>query len=305
MEIKEAHEMVKNYVLEEFDDRWSTEHILFTQHPDFLEFFINSKKYFQTRRFEDQFVGLGQGFISKKHKEIVQYGSGHGLEATRDFLKTEYKLNTIRTQYQIGRTSYDHHVIIRNIKDIQKAFKYFTGIKIYCYNIPSLKEIQHERQFEFSSMNYFGLLNLLYFNVIDPFCHISFEKRIASHHQRYFSWNNFDSEDELFQNHILDKILMLYPTFDIHQNYRVIITDIIDTDRLNQYLKVSYFRHHGLCELTGYIGHIQYTNDELQAIILGELRTFDFIYGKDLFFFLWMNMAMPSCKIEMEVLSND
>ena len=302
MHIKEAKEIIKDYVLEEFDERWSTDPSYIEEHPDFFVFYLTSKKYLETLDFRHQPVGLGQGFISKRYGDLVQYGSGQAHYARRDFLMTEYKLNTVRTQYKIGRTKHNYQVIIKNISYVEKAFKYIHAIKIYSYHIPSLDEIKSGNNLEFSSLNYFGLLSLLYFNILDPFCEISYQEIIGKYDQRYFCSNDFDHEDVFFQNHILNKVLVEYPSFEVDQNYQVTILEIQDEEILNQYLPIAYFGRYGQSEITGYIGYDDYTEAELKEILKSEDKSFEFIDGRDLLFFLLMNITTPFCTIEMKTL---
>ena len=303
MEIKEAHEMIKNYVLEEFDDQWSTEPTFIQEFPDFFEFHINSKKYFETKQFEHLFVGLGPGFISKRHGDLIQYGSAQSYgSAARDFLLTEYKLNIVRSKYEIGRFDHHYDVTLHNISDEAKACKYLEGIKIYYWNIPEVKKIKIGQSFEFSSMDYFGLINLLYFNIMDPFGEFSYRENKLKYDHAYSSLNHHEHEDALFHEHMLSQIHKEFPAFNIDENYSATITNVYDKDRLRQCLPTAWFSYFGDCENTGITGYLPYSYEELSQMLTQENKSFEYTSGGDLFFFLYANIMTPFCNIEIEAI---
>ena len=316
MQEEKAKEIIKNYVLENFDDRWYPGPTYLEEYPDFFEFYINSKKIMETGDSQHGFVGLGIGYISKRHEEIVQYGSVPGPTGTREnFLKTEYKLSVVRTKYTIQRGNYFYNIVLENITDKEKASKY-TGTLDVDPEYSLLNEMKEHKVFEIHSIIAFRLLNLLYFNVIDPFCKITYEKIIFKDKtieqsdyaplRPYSYLYDLYKEDILFQEHMLDKIKKLYPTFKIDEFYSSKITIIHDIDRLHQYLPVAGFRYYGEDDQTGFIGYVLgYSDNEIQQMILDNNIVFEFVKGEDILFFLFMNSITLFCEIELNVLNNE
>ena len=307
---KEAREIIKKYVLENFDDRWDTNPMFFHEYADFFKFYINSKKYLATGDFGENIVGLGSAYISKKYGEIVQYGSAlatwYGLKY---FLMTEYRLNIVRTQYEIGRTDYNHKVTINNIIDVQKASKYIQGIWIH-KGAEYVKELQQRKVLELPSVNYFGLLNLLYFNVIDPFCDCSYQKLITEFDlskplKPFESFCQFESLDRLFYKHMEDNVVQAYPNFDSSKNYSTVISKISNRDKFDQYLETLCFKHYGYDDQTGFTGYVGYKYEELAEIMKEELKSFDFIEGEHLLFFLFANTIESFCELKIERIPDD
>ncbi|MGH1384219.1 hypothetical protein [Kordia sp.] len=303
MNEEEAKDIIKKFVLENFDDRWSTVPLFFEEFPDFFKFSVNSKMYVASHDFGDSFVGLGASFISKKYREIVQYGSAE-FKTKEDFLKTEHKLNVVRTKYKIDRADYFYKVAIQSIIDEEKAFKYIDGVWVYSGG-PTFKEMKSQTNFEFSSINYFGLLNLLYFNVIDPFCEILYEKKIIKGHddkwlRPYFSSNAYDSKDTLFQNYMFTTVTKCYPTFEIDKCYSAHVTETCGVEKLYQYLPIAGFRFYGKDDQTGFVGYLDYCKDKIYQKIRDKELSFEYVEGKDLLFFLFINSKTPFCKIIME-----
>ncbi|CAM3989387.1 MULTISPECIES: hypothetical protein [Flavobacterium] len=310
MSEKEANELIKNYVLENFDERWHTDPLFFEEYQDFFEFHINSKKYFESGDFLDSFVGLGSAFLSKKFGEIVQYGSlGASHYIMRDFLITEYRLNVIRTKYEIGRADYDYRLVIKNVTDFEKASKYINGIFVY-KGTQYVKEIHYSKILEIPSTDYFSLLNLLYFNVIDPFCECSYQKLIhefdLSKPLREFECiSKFELSDRLFYKNIENKVVQAYSSFDINKNYKVIIFEVFDNDKFKQYFETVSFKRYGEDEQTGFWGYNSYLHVEIEEIMKKEKKIFDFVEGDQLLFFLFVNILESFCKIEIKIMSND
>lgn len=312
MSEKEAKELIKNYVLENFDDRWHTEPLYFEEYHDFFQFSINSKKYFESRDFHHLFVGLGSSFLSKKFGNIVQYGSGSRFQHNlRDFLITEYRLNIVRTKYEIEYPDYNYqyYLEIKDITNIDKASKYVNDI-FHHRGSQNIKEIYKDNILELTSVDYFSLLNLMYFNVIDPFCECSYKKLITKFGSpnplsSFESISQIESSDRMFYKHMVDRVNHIYPLFEINKNYTVSINEIFDTNKFNQYFITASFKHYGENEIIGYIGYIDYTDDEIAKIMEMEKKIFDFIEGDELLFFLFANTLESFCKIEIEIMSDN
>ncbi|MDH7913215.1 hypothetical protein [Winogradskyella sp. SYSU M77433] len=307
MNEKEAKEIIENFVLENFDDRWHTKPLFFREYYDFFKFYINSKEYVETGEFGKNFVGLGSAYISKKFKEIVQYGSGH-YRTTEDFLKTEHKLSLIRTKYNIDRADYRYNVSIQNIIDEEKASKYIDGILIYSGGL-TFKEMKSQRNYELSSINYFGLLNLLYFNIINPFCEIFYEKRIIIGHddinelRQFSSINGHDSEDILFQEYMLEKVNSVHPKIRLDKCYSVDIKEIYKDELFSQYSTIAGFSYYGYDEQTGFEGFLWYRENEIEKRIKQKKMSFEFVKGIDILFFLFINSITPFCRLELNLLN--
>jgi len=309
MSEKEAKDLIKKYVLENFDDKWRPEPLFLEEHPDFYEFGINSKKYFISRAFRHLFVGLGSSYISKKYGEIVQFGSGSAHYSTRrDFLKIEHKLNIVRNKYKLERIDYSYKVVIKNITDEEKASKYIDGISTYNSGL-TYKEFQHRKKIEFSFVFSLGLLNLLYFNVIDPFCECTYEKLIFENDsecsQPSYPMDISLEEDTLFQSYMIETIIQQYPRFRIDKCYKAEISEIYNKEKLYQYLPIAVFRYYGEDEPTGFIGYVlTYSHDEIEKMREKKKISFEFAEGKDLLFFLFLNSITPFCKIQIEKTPN-
>lgn len=309
MHEKEAKEIITKYVLENFDNRWHTKPSFFKEYYDFFEFCINSKEYVETGDFGKNFVGLGSAYISKKFKEIVQYGS-EPHKTTEDFLKTEHKLSLIRTKYKIERADYHYNVSIQNITNEEKISKYIDGIGIYSGG-STFKEMKSQKDYELSSIDYFGLLNLLYFNITDPFCEISFEKKIIIGHddinklRKFHSIHRYDSEDVTFQEYMLHKINTVYPTFKLDKSYSTVITEIYKNEMFSQYAPIARFSYYGYDEPTGFEGFLWYRENEIESRIKEKKMSFEYVKGIDILFFLFINTITPFCKIEFNALNNE
>ncbi|MGB0871324.1 MAG: hypothetical protein ACPGSD_17175 [Flavobacteriales bacterium] len=314
MHEKKAKEIIKKYVLENFDDRWYPGPTYLEEYPDFFQFYINSRKIMETGDWHHGFVGLGSGYISKKYEEIVQYGSAPGSNNTREnFLKTEYKLSVVRTKYAIQRGNYCYNIVLENITDKEKAFKYMETLDVDPeYSL--LNDMKKHKVFEIHSIMAFRLLNLLYFNIIDPFCKITYDKIIIKDKtieqsdyapfRPYSYLYDLYKEDIIFQEHMLDKIKKRYLTFKIDECYTSKITNIHDIDRLHQYLPIAGFRYYGEDDQTGFIGYVLgYSDDEIQQMILNNNIAFEFVKGEDILFFLFMNSITLFCEIELNVLN--
>jgi len=316
MHEKKAKEIIKIYILENFDDKWYPGPTYLEEYPDFFEFYIDSKKIMETGDSHHSFVGLGAGYISKKHEEIVQYGSAPGpIQTRKNFLDTEHKLSVVRTKYTMGRGNYSYNIVLENITNKEKASKYIETLNVDSeYSI--LNEMKEHKVFEIHSVIAFRLLNLLYFNVIDPFCEISYEKKIIK--DKRIQQSDYEplrphsylydlyTEDILFQEHMLDNIRKRYPTLGIDECYTSKITNIYDIDRLHQYLPIAGFSYYGECELTGFVGYVlEYSDDEIQQMILDNKIAFEYVKGENILFFLFMNSITPFCEIELNVLNNE
>ncbi|MEO1033826.1 MAG: hypothetical protein AAFX55_20760 [Bacteroidota bacterium] len=309
MHEKEAKEIIKKYVLENFDERWHTEPLFLREYYDFFKFYINSKEYVETGEFGKQFVGLGGAFISKKFKEIVQYGSAHhGI--TEEYLQTEHKLSLIRTKYKIDRADYHYNVFIQNITDEKKASKYIDGIWIHSWQ-PTFEEMKSQNSYKLSSIDYFGLLNLLYFNIINPFCEISYEKKILIGHddinelRQFECINNYHSADNLFQEYMLHKVNTARPAFSLEKCYGASVTEVYEHEQFLQYALIARFRYYGYDDQTGFEGFLCYHDNEIEQRIKEKNMSFEYVKGIDLLFFLFMNTIKPFCKIELNVLNDE
>jgi hypothetical protein len=307
---KEAKERIKNYVLENFDDRWDTNPMFFTEYADFFKFSINSKKYLASGDFYENIVGLGSAYLSKKYGEIVQYGSAlapwYGL---RYFLLTEYRLNVVRTHYEIGRADYNYNVVVKNVTDVDKASEYIKNIWVY-RGAEYVEGLQQDTEITLPSVNYFGLLNLLYFNVLDPFCECAYEKRITdfdrSKQLRAFeSLCPFESLDRLFYKHIEDKVVEVYPTFDSKENYSAIIYKVHNVEKFDQYFATFHFKHYGFDDQTGFTGYVGYKDEEIAEILKQEEKSFEYVEGEEILFFLFANTIESFCEIEIKKMPNN
>ncbi|WP_136666821.1 hypothetical protein [Flavobacterium sp. H122] len=302
-----ARELINKYVLENFDDRWHPDPMYLEEYADVFEFGINSKEYLATGDLNKSFVGLGSAYISKKFGEIVQNGTAVSPHyCLQYFLLTEYRLNIVRTKYEIERADYYYELAIKDITDVEKATKYIEGIWIY-EGDKYRKKICDGRILEFSRVDYFSLLNLLYFNVIDPFCECLYRKLISkddlSYPLRSFkSQGTFESSDRLFYRHIFERVNHVYPIFEINKNYSACISEIFDDNKFNQYFSTVRFKHYGEDEQTGWLGYTNYSYDELALIMQNQKKTFDFVEGYELLFFLFMNTIEPFCEISIEIM---
>jgi hypothetical protein len=304
MHEKEAKQIIKNYVLENFGERWHTEPLFFKEYNDFFKFYINSKEYVETGEFGKQFVGLGAAYLSKKFKEIVQYGSAHH-SVMEEYLQTEHKLSLIRTKYKIDRADYNYNVFIQNITDEKKASKYIDGIWSQSWQ-PTFQEMKSQK----TSVDYFGLLNLLYFNIINPFCEISYEKKLTEHDNNYEGRqfkciNNYHSEDSLFQEYLLHKVNTVRPNFSLEKCYSANITEIYEHEQFLQYIPIARFRYYGYDDRAGYEDFFGYEDDEIEQRIKENKMSFEYVKGIDILFFLFMNTITPFCNIELNELTNE
>lgn len=82
-------------------------------------FHYQSKKFFETLRFEDQFVGQGPLFILKRSKKIISYGSAigemPGLIKIINQLNKERLIRVFYKDYDIWDGKYD--LIINKVED--------------------------------------------------------------------------------------------------------------------------------------------------------------------------------------------
>lgn len=309
---KEAKELIKNYVLENFDDRWHPEPIYLEEYHDYFRFWINSKKYFMTREFGHVFVGLGASYLSKKFGNIVIYGSASiPQNCLRDFLTVEYRLNFIKTKYELEYPDYDYHynVIIFDITNLDKASKYINNLLLW-RDSDFLKEIKSKKLLEFNSVDYLGLLNFLYFNVIDPFCECSYQKSEKKYGRQpplrtFISLNEIESPEQLFYKHMADRVKNSFPTFEINKGYSAKIFEIFDKNKFEQYFLTFSFKYYREDEPTGLTGYFPYFDDEKEEIMKDKIKSFDFVEGGELLFFLFMNTLDSFCEIEIEKTHDD
>lgn len=304
----EAKELIKKYVLENFDDRWDPEPMYLEEYVDVFEFGINSKEYLATGDINKNIVGLSSAYISKKYGEIVQYGSATPpFYSLKDFLLTEYRLNVVRKKYKIERANYYYELAIKDITNVQKAIEYIEGIWVYGGD-KYRKKINEGRVLDFLQVDYFSLLNLLYFNTIDPFCEclyrkISRKQDISYPLRPFMCQRSFESSDRLFYKYLLQKVVQFYSTFDIKSNYCVCIFEIFDDNKFQQYFATVRFQHYGYDEQLGWMGYIDYSYEELALIMQNQKKYFDFIEGHQLLFFLFMNIIEPFCALSMEIVA--
>ncbi len=305
MKEKEAKSIIRKFVLENFNDEWESDIIFLKEYSDCFEFYINSKEFFATGDPGKSFVGLGAGYLSKKHKDIIQYGSlPRPDKSLRDFLITEYRLNIVRTKYKIDRADYNYKVVIKNIRNIEKATNYINGI-FFDNGSRFIKELQKNNILNITTVDYFSLLNLLYFNTIDHCFDCSYEKKITefdlSNPLRAFECLGYlESSECLFYKHITQKVIQTYSTFKSNKNYSVKISSVYNTEVFNQYISTVSFKHYGYDEQTGLVGYTGYYKDEKTKILNQKEKIFDFIEGYEILFFLFINTIDPFCKIEIK-----
>lgn len=301
---KEVEKHIETYILDNFDDRWSPKPTYIYEYQDYYSFGFTSKKFWETKDPDNCFIGLGGSFISKKHCEIVQFGSAMwDIYALRDFLLTEYKLNIVRTKYEIHRYN-SHFTVTLNIKNVEKAKICLKGLHdVYTYNeIPNTFTINQSIRIE--NLDYFGLLNLLYFNCIDPFCICDYQLLPTSHKPflyQFDSYNNEIDQDILFQDYMIQQIQNQHPKFNIYTNYQVKIIEIYHHKTFEQYIYLSLFQTFDSCEQTGYIGYGKLNEESIKKILNND-GLFEYVEGKDFLFILFMNSVEPFCKFEIKEL---
>lgn len=300
MKEEKAKKIIKNYILENFDDSWCSDVYYLKEYSDFYVFSINSKKYFRTGDYKDCYIGYGSAFLSKKFNEIVHYGSGQFSIEFKDFLTTEHKLNIIRTKHKLSRIDYTYEVSILKITNENKASKYINWLFNY-YNKWSYLEVKEN--LKFPSLTCHNLINLLYFNIVDPFCEITF-KYIENENTKKFKKFNpiFDiSEKDLpFQEYMYNQVKLKYPQFRLDKAYRVIISEVYNKNKLQQYATVAGFSYYGYDVPTGYTGFIPYRRTEIEVRIQMNNRSFEYVEGNNILFFLFINTLNPFCKIEFD-----
>lgn len=155
--------IAKEYLLNKYGDIVQIFEDEIRETDDTFCFHYQSKKFFETLRFEDQFVGQGPLFILKGSKRIISYGSATGeKEGIIHIINQLHKERLIRVyykEYDIWDGKYDliinkvedemvcEELIIENIANILlkhriwKADQYDTyNPKCYYYTEQEIKE---------------------------------------------------------------------------------------------------------------------------------------------------------------------
>ncbi|WP_223601741.1 hypothetical protein [Chryseobacterium sp. GVT01B] len=111
--------IAREYILKEFGDNLDILEEDTEECEDTFCFHYNSKKFIQTRRFEDQFVGPGPLFILKRDKKVISYGSAQGGITARvhliNQLNKERLIRVYYKDYDIWDGKYD--LIINKVED--------------------------------------------------------------------------------------------------------------------------------------------------------------------------------------------
>lgn len=111
--------IAREYILKEFGDNLDILEEDTEECEDTFCFHYNSKKFIQTRRLEDQFVGPGPLFILKRDKKVISYGSAQGGITARvhliNQLNKERLIRVYYKDYDIWDGKYD--LIINKVED--------------------------------------------------------------------------------------------------------------------------------------------------------------------------------------------
>lgn len=98
---EEFTKIAREYILKNFGDNVDILEEDTEECEDTFCFHYNSKKFIETRRFEDQFVGPGPLFILKRDKKVISYGSAQGGITARFHLINQLnKERLIRIYYK-------------------------------------------------------------------------------------------------------------------------------------------------------------------------------------------------------------
>lgn len=111
--------IAKEYLLDKYGDIVQIFEDDILETDDTFCFHYQSKKFFETLRFEDQFVGQGPLFILKRSKKIISYGSAIGQKSgiihIINQLNKERLIRVYYKDYDIWDGKYD--LIINKVED--------------------------------------------------------------------------------------------------------------------------------------------------------------------------------------------
>lgn len=111
--------IAKEYLLNEYGDIVQIFEDDIRETDDTFCFHYQSKKFFETLKFEDQFVGQGPLFILKRSKKIISYGSATGekpgLIHIINQLNKERLIRVYYKDYDVWNGKYD--LIINKVED--------------------------------------------------------------------------------------------------------------------------------------------------------------------------------------------
>jgi hypothetical protein len=118
--------------------------------------------------------------------------------------------------------------------------------------------------------------------------------------RQFSSFNDHDSKDILFQNYMLAKVKQQYPTFEIHECYTASLKETHGIDKLYQFLPLAGFSSYGYDDQTGFTGYIPHSYRELYEKIRAHKMSFEYVRGRDILFFLFLNTITPFCEISLK-----
>jgi hypothetical protein len=116
MNSHETREAAERYVLEEYGEEYCIVPESVVEEEDLLAFTFQTRKYLETRRYEDMTLGQGPVILDKRNGRVYSYGSAFPMSAAiQDFRRSSQKEAAVKERFPEFDRRKLHDLVIHRV----------------------------------------------------------------------------------------------------------------------------------------------------------------------------------------------